>query len=946
MSDEERDSSPSPEEPSARDSRLEAFLRQASAIIAGEKGLTNAAKARLDELATKLHLPDELFQQGLEQLQDSNAPIGDLTAYEKGFLKFLSREFSKMPESSVLTISMEDQAVAIASDKFQLTPDRAEQLIDFQSRAFRFGRLSREEAKQYGRQMMLDCIGDAVEIEPETKKRIDRLGRHWGVAVVDIDELTLQALTSNRRQAGRASTGLRAIRWRVAIVVLAAVLIVSVAGYGWWQTNRSPDLNPQPADDVGIVDTTKPQHGTAFPTNAAEPPVMAEPPAMAELQRLFPDFSTRLAATDEVARATAFQDLVHVSLQRNLSPDQSQALAEFYLRTPSIAVAQRLERELDAALSVATQELSASRLATPYRASDIAIAVCGPSKRVLTSEMRTRQSRIAAAVSNRIGVDLAVADLSLRNDALASAIKTTVGAAIARSQWNRLIQSGWSSPSRSAVLVQPLFELTESRLDADTLNLLLQRSVRTILQSDPSLWSEIKTPLRRTIAASDEIQTVQWIETYFQKYNATSAFRRFTAPLLATRIESNPALPTDEISAQLQRFRNDYRNLLLRPALVRHAKIEALIVRLQERLSVDDPETSDAADLIFQAVAAGNLCLEMNSLADAGRAGDESAYVEIDAQLKRSELRLRDFVFLDDPAAAERDVLPASGFDTTARDRAFESLADLSDENRATRKNSVAQLAKLALKFDSVPQSQATTLANYLLSPIERSEWLDVQRSVPRFATWQRVLLAVSDQLPDSQAPLDQTLTMLNLLTGKRYEIAQPTAWRQELAWQVFVDSRQLFSSHAIGSDLGSAGSDWIRLRKYLQTALRRRAELLGASVKPADRSPWSLSQAYLKAVDDNEKVHRAIELVGRSTKNEILRVAIANRLLLQFLPESGDALSKDALSKGGAFSKGQASQAKTTGLQLLDSEAALLQRFNSQRKKVLTGMVDEQAIE
>ena len=83
MSDGGENSTEQPEASGPRDSRLQTFLRQASAIIASEKGLNNVARAKLDELAQRLHLPDELYERGLLELQGSNSPVGNLTDYEQ-----------------------------------------------------------------------------------------------------------------------------------------------------------------------------------------------------------------------------------------------------------------------------------------------------------------------------------------------------------------------------------------------------------------------------------------------------------------------------------------------------------------------------------------------------------------------------------------------------------------------------------------------------------------------------------------------------------------------------------------------------------------------------------------------------------------------------------------------------------------------------------------------
>ena len=237
----------------------------------------------------------------------------------------------------------------------------------------------------------------------------------------------------------------------------------------------------------------------------------------------------------------------------------------------------------------------------------------------------------------------------------------------------------------------------------------------------------------------------------------------------------------------------------------------------------------------------------------------------------------------------------------------------------------MAELGKLTEKFESIPQPQANIVAKYLLSPIERSEWLEVQRSVPKLIRWKRVLLAVSDQLPDSDSPLDQTLTMLNLLTGQRFEISKADSWRQEIGWQVFVVARESLSRNSQEVDPSSSDSDWIRLRKYYELALHRRAALLGSDLEDVERTPMSLAVACSNAIDESERNHRAIELIRESTSNEIYQIAMVNRLMLAAF---GSRTIQETSSVSAAS-------------QLFETELDLLEHWNQVRTTQLEGMLD-----
>ena len=195
-----------------RDSRSESFLRRASAIIAAEKGLNRVARAKLDELAQSLHLPDELFQKGIEQLQASNSPLSSLTDYEEAFLKFLAHEFSQKRTGAVLSIWIEKKAIAHAQNRYGINAHRAEQLIDHQAEVSGIGRLSRSAAREYGHQMILDVVGDRLTLDEAANKKIDRITRRWGCDAEEVAELI--RIKDPRQQNDRVASQTKAVDHR------------------------------------------------------------------------------------------------------------------------------------------------------------------------------------------------------------------------------------------------------------------------------------------------------------------------------------------------------------------------------------------------------------------------------------------------------------------------------------------------------------------------------------------------------------------------------------------------------------------------------------------------------------------------------------------------------------------------------------------------------------
>ncbi|QEG20364.1 hypothetical protein [Mariniblastus fucicola] len=877
-----------------RDSRLQTFLRQASAIIAAEKGLNNAAKAKLDDLAGRLHLPDELFEAGLLQLQDSNSPIGDLTDYEQAFLDFLVREFSQKPKGTVLSISIEEKAIKHAEDRFGISAHRAEQLFDYQAQESGIGRLSRTDAKDFGQQMILDLIGDQTTIDEKVSKRIFKIGKRWGWAREDVENLVKDRIADNEKV-------VRQQRRRpliLGLASLACIALIGLASYWLFENRESIFGKPKPKNDpVSVARTSE--------------PVPDEGVSRTKLELAFPEFADSLSSEDSTTRIAAIEDVVDRMLTEETANDeQIQAVASWYYQETDSKVAGRFVQSLGAAMAVEPKSNRNGALESPYRAASLACAVLQSASEYEAENSKQRADSLHRVVSSRLDGAVEVADVDAEQ----------VATSIAASQWNQLIQNSWQSPGRSSILIEALTTITKPYLTEGELQQFARRSVRTILLADRSQWQNMKSAIATAIESADEVQRIEWIELWLDDFGGGTGFREFAGPLLIDGSDrtTDSVVRVDE--SVLRAEVADWRNRRLRPALLRHQKIDETIDRLRPRFATV-AESNATPDLIFQAASLANLCLEAKSITESGRAGDESAWSDVDLRLERLDSRLRDFVFLD--AKESRPRVSSAGFDTTMRDRTIAAFGDLSEGNQAKRLAAIERLPGLVAKFESIPQPMASSLAKYLLSPIEPDEWLQAQRVVPEIANWHEVVLALADQLPESSASIDQVLTMYSVLTDGPWEEVVGETWKEDMSLSLLKLARDsLLADEAVDPD--SSDSDWIRLEKFLQTAYYRRLSLLDPEAPGTNRSVIGNARQCVRAVAANsESVDRAIRLIEESTDNEIEEIVLLNQLL---------ARSSNAKTPGG----------QSVGLQLFASELRLLQHWNQDRLLQLNGVIDE----
>jgi hypothetical protein len=169
-----------------REVQLKAFLRQAVAIIAAERGLNTQSRLKLESLAKHQKLPDDLFAEAIRQLQGDEASISKLNRYEQEFVKYLAGEFKKV-RSGIISLRMEQNAIELADKKYQIPPIRAEWLIDQQAKLASIGRLSRGEAEEYAAQFIAERIGDRHALEPELRHEIYERGHKLGLTRDRVD---------------------------------------------------------------------------------------------------------------------------------------------------------------------------------------------------------------------------------------------------------------------------------------------------------------------------------------------------------------------------------------------------------------------------------------------------------------------------------------------------------------------------------------------------------------------------------------------------------------------------------------------------------------------------------------------------------------------------------------------------------------------------------------
>ena len=891
-----------------RDSRLERFLKQAGAIIASEKGLTDQARAKLENLASRIHLPDELFQQGLEQLQSSTS-AASLTTWEQGFLDYLIREFAKLPQGSVLTIKMEENAIALAKNRFEIPRYRAEQLIDRQTRESRLGRLSREDAQNFGKQMIFDRVGTRPQIDDEDLARISRLCDSWGL---DRDEITEQV---NQRLKENYENSLSVSKRRMSAVAglagLAAVALVAIAAW-LLLGNRNPGGSTPVVNGGGS--STDPEVNVGTPIN--------QPSRESQLRERFPVHGEKLLSENPDDREMALGSIVDQQVVAQSDPANALAIADVWLKEPVPGVADTLLARIETAISTKTESFLESKLQTPFRAIDLCEQIANSEQARSSPLQRMRLNQLRTLLDTTVGNVGPV----LNADSWVN-----VRRGVAFRQWNDLIELSWSKTNRAASMVAPLEKVTRPFLNASDLNPLRQQAVNNILETDVTRWNAMKPSLLSSIATADRDQLMGWTNTYVLLESKESPGADFIASQLAKAWQAWPeALPESIPATRLPDYFIAIRDRAIRskigPTLNRDATIDQAIVRLKQQLADKQagPQFTAEPEMISRIANLVNCCLEMENLLRDGKGGNEAAYIGVDQKLARQGKRLRDLVFLEGTSESGegRRSNPAT-IDLRLLESSLETLANMSDDNLPRRLAAVDRLSDTASRYETLKGLHAKKLAGYLLEKHAEREWLDVQRAVPKFAGWNRLLLALSDEVASSNVSVDQALTIATLLCERQFEMNQ-SDWRAELSLKLFNVAHEMVQLKAGVVDPLSRQTDWVRLEKYLATVYRERLELTGYSTRPLPRQPAEQAAlCLLTRASDSQKrrTARTIELIKNSTDNQIHQIVLFNQQLCQQQKTRADD--------------------RPMAMRLLLSEVDLLDTFDAARKEQVRVLVE-----
>lgn len=853
---------------------IKAFLRQAAAVIAAERGLNAAAHQKLRTLATHMKMPEEEFLEAMEKLQQEEQLPSGLNRYEKDFITFLRGKFSSL-KSGIMSVAMEKRAVDLAVSKYQIPETRAQQLIHDQAEKLEIDRISRSDAEEYVEELVASRIGDSTQIEDATRKRFYKIGSKWGVGEQQVDAIIHQTLAENQKLEKLKES--RGVGLAVGFLFLLLIGIGAfVAIYAGGYMDDGPTIVEEPTEERNVAPIVEREKPTPIPEWWTEAGLKNLTGALIKEQPKHQAMVDELMSEDIELQKSGLQKLVALARGDNgaVTRDSVDTLCQYYYYSPIREVAGGVVASLAEDVSLPHSRLPATKqkFKANYGANRLLARLnhCA----VLKDEPRIlyRREAIAKAIAKEFGT-------RDPGEKQVEYLETT-NRVVAINQWNHLIQASWSSPGRTSTMIEPLYNLTRTRLKPDELQRLHGRTVMAVLEADQKFWWDLKPEIENAVKNSSSVAINTWIN-HHQTITKVD-YADWLGKTLAKKCDINlDGKSRDEIATELEAVRYRINRERFSELISRNEQLE----RLNQQMISGYRRTRLTPQKIIELARLTNLNMLL--------APEDQAsflYMNFDKLLANEApdlVSMTSKLFSQKEFTRNREVATRSDFRT--REEVFEKLQSLDSDQSSARISALGELADVAVRFEDIPYSEAVQLSEYYLAEHSSRETIGAEKYIKQFASWPSFALAVADQVKSSDANLEQAITLAQFFGDGSFQIQDPGAWKEEIADFVFQSA--VDRSQTMSRTISRESQQWEFLREYITRLYIQRLKHLGER-SVVESEPSALVEKMILHLNTESQqqvaypVERAVELVKRQSESELEKLVGLNKIFVKLLSQ------------------------------------------------------------
>jgi len=781
------------------DPRLRRFLSRAVPVIAEERGINERSMLKIRSIADELRLPVDLYQEGLRKLK--RVGTGQkLNRYERDFVRYLRRQFRTL-STPILTISMERKASEFAQAKYQLSQERAAEIITQQAMKYNIGRISRSEAERHVESMIADRIKSATLVDEETQQRLYAFGLEWGIEEPRVDSILNQILSENRSIRNRQN------RVFTPLALVLTVAVAAVAGFGIYLKSISNDdsLDTVAQEEMPTTDVVP------FPSWWPQPQ-QVEFAKIATSDSQFRELIPNLASESTELRRIAtmhLAEMVIASQFRGENERLKQAFFEILARDPDLSVKQAILKNLFQKIRVDQILDSNQSVRESYDANLVVYELfqflqpgsgikdeCALDMLAKTS-VDPRSNTEYLTLSNRA---IAVAHLTQQNNHIWSQSDVVIG-------------------TLTKVLVN-----SSKHMSTSSYRQWRSDIVFGLLEAAPAEYDKFSEHIAACIEDSEPWQLTRWLDVWEASQD----------PELSSYIENFLAVKLD---IKLRNISPEKRLAAMRRAatgiessgekfFARAEVWEAIATKfIQDNpIAVASPRfefdrlpkrTAKAISL----VTAGVVLLHSQSRNDYRDFDRFMQSLNDQAELPSSNTApVIKFGATTGPASQWEIKLKENCIQTIKNAIASNSGTEQDGPNPATVSKAIRDLADTADKFPDLEHGHAVIVAKFCFSNLNDDQLISVEQSLPKMSHWLSLHFALLDEIDNSLLPRQKSCSVVDAIADTEFvsndTISRNPSWKKQLQRLFLKNINQTLESQT--RPLPANGDVWDRLFQNL----------------------------------------------------------------------------------------------------------------------------------
>ena len=873
---------PKPPNSDQVDPLLESLLENARPILAKERGLNQKSRMKIQAIGRQMKIPAAVIDQAIQILHGAPPVQGsEVSTYESNYATIMREKISEIP-GGILTTKIEEKAISIGVRKYQLSEVQARRIVRQIADEVSIPRVSLNAAERHVEQEIAEVIGEETWITGEKKERLLKNAKRLGIASDQVKSIIQRHLQFNFQQVRNER------KFTDRLWVVAACIVVFL-GFGLFvYTQLQPRKNE--TETTAKQKNEKDSVSKKISAGEREPksPDWWDDDLKVLLQKTrlrvngFSEVHDRMKGASPTNRAKLYQDLLRLD-EGQLN---SQSIRErIQLLLPALFKADPEMEAIEGMLSGFANAIKIPNGSIPDQSGFFSKSFWALElvNEIISDESLADDKSMAIQKMMTETCDRKL-DLFLSEENRLQKQRN----ALLEKYFAHLIDIGSAFPVASPDIFAKLTELSYEAISEEKIQQFRYLFLVSFLRFESENWTNCATMIDSTIADSTVTQLSFFID--LMETSEDEALQSF----LQSRLHRRAGFGGDpgtiaETATELRRYFELDTMAAKLAATPKRELLDVVINRFANKWTLKPTNlgTPELAQIWAEATYVTTLVMlegnpepsDFHKLIDIGFPNLNSAtYV---AQLQG-----------DDDSDSGGDKVNNLGGDTlrpdigdmrNRRQELQDSLRILNQFKRLKPPARIAQIkriATLASTIDALAGAESTILADYLLTKKNDAEAAEVDQVIPEFRGWNRLFVAIADQLLIEDYQRERAVEVCSRLMNRDIKIDEAD-WAERLSRLLLQEAQ---ARAYVGEVTKQKKSDpLVTLKKSLGILYSLRANAMGLSTQ-------SIAADNLDAI---------LELIISDYKNQLsLKKLEKDKSVADLQSEIVDTLGNDPLTR------------------------------------------------